>query len=104
MMKMMMKKGPVMQILVPKGRAVTTNLYKNVVIRKLKKYYKTRYAKTGHKQLRLLHDNALAHKVHLMTKFLESEKVTIIPYSPFLPDLALQLFSVQNQISCIWKI
>ena len=35
-------KGPVMQIPVPKGRTVTAKFYKNVVLRKLKKYYKTR--------------------------------------------------------------
>ena len=57
-------KDPVMQIPVPKGRTVTAKFYKNVVLRKLKKYYKTRLPKTGLKHLRLLHDNAPAHKAH----------------------------------------
>ena len=80
-------KGPVMQIPVPKGRTVTAKFYKNVVLRKLKKYYKTRRPKTGLKHLRLLHDNAPAHKAHLVTEFLESEKVTVLPHPPFSPDL-----------------
>ena len=78
-------KDPVM---VPKSRTVTAKFYKNVVLRKLKKYYKTRRPKEGLKHLRLLHDNAPAHKAHLVTEFLESEKVTILPHPPFLPDLA----------------
>ena len=40
-------KGPVMRIPVPKGRTVTAKVYKNVVLRKLNKYYKTRRPKTG---------------------------------------------------------
>ena len=80
-------KGPVMQIPVPKGRTVTAKFYKNVVLRKLKKYYKTRRPKTKHKHLRLLHDNAPAHKAHLVTEFLESEKVTVLPHPPFSPDM-----------------
>ena len=80
-------KGPVMKILVPKGRTVTAKFYKNVVLRKFKKYYKTRRPKTGLKHLRLLHDNAPAHKAHLVIEFLESEKVTVLPHPPFSPDL-----------------
>ena len=33
-------KGPAIQILVRKGRTVTSQFYKNVVLRKLKNYYK----------------------------------------------------------------
>ena len=78
--------GPVRQIPVPKGRTATAKFYKNVVLRKLKKYYKTRRPKTGLKHLRLLHDNASAHKAHLVTEVLESEKVTVLPHSPFSLD------------------
>lgn len=37
--------------------------------------------------LRLLHDNAPAHTARIVTKSLESEKVTVLPQPPFLPDL-----------------
>ena len=35
-------KGPAIQIPVPKGRTATGKFYKNVVLRKLKNYYKSR--------------------------------------------------------------
>ena len=40
---------------------------KDVVLRKLKMYYKTFCPKKGTKHLRLLHDNAPAPKAHLVT-------------------------------------
>ena len=60
-------KGPAIQIPVPKGRTVTGKFYKNVVLRKLKNYYKSRRPKTGLKYVRLLHDNAPAHKARIVT-------------------------------------
>ena len=81
-------KGPAIQIPVPKGRTVTGKFYKNVVLRKLKNYYKSHSPKTGLKYVRLLHDNAPAHKAHIVTAFLESEKVILLPLPLYLPDLA----------------
>ena len=81
-------RGPAIQILVPKGRTVTGKFYKNVVLRKLKNYYKSRRPKTGLKCVRLLHDNAPAHKAGIfVTDFLESEKVTVLWHPPYSPDL-----------------
>ena len=42
---------------------------KNVVLRKLKNYYKSRRPKTGLKYVRLLHDNAPAHKARTVNDF-----------------------------------
>ena len=72
----------------PKGRTVTDKFYKNVVLRKLKNNYKSRRPKTGLKYVRLLHDNASAHKARIVTDILESEKVTVLPHPPYSPDLA----------------
>ena len=77
-------KGPAIQIPVPKDRTVTGKFYKNIVLRKLKNYYKIRRPKTG---LKYLHDNASAHKAYIMTDILESEKVTALPHPPYSPDL-----------------
>ena len=82
------KKGPVMQIPVPKGKIVTWKYYRDVVLRKLKKVYKSRRPQTGLKYLRLLHDNAPAHKARIVTEFLKAEKVTVLPHPAFSPDLA----------------
>ena len=81
-------KSPANQISVPKGRTVTGKFYKNVVLRKLKNYYKSRRPKTGLKYVRLLHDNAPAHKARIVTDFLESEKVTVLLHPLYSPDLA----------------
>ena len=93
-------KGPVIQIPVPKGKTVTAKFYKNVVLRRLKKYYKTRHLKTGLKHLTHLHDNAQAH---LVTEFFEPEKVTVLPHPPFSPKLApATFFCFQNSnIICL---
>ena len=81
-------KGPAIQVSVPKGRMVTCKFYINAVLRKSKNYYKSRRPKTGLKYVRLLHDNASAHKARIVTDFFESEKVTVLPHPPYSPDLA----------------
>ena len=81
-------KVPVMQLPVPKDRTVTGAFYKNVVLKKLKAHFKRRRPTTGLKYLRLQHDNAHAHKACIVTKFLESEEVNVLPHLPFSPDLA----------------
>ena len=62
-------KGPVMQLPVSKDRTVTGAFYKNIVLKKLKAHFKRRRPKTRLKYLRLLHDNAPAHKARIVTEF-----------------------------------
>ena len=76
------------KIPVPKGKTVTAKYYRDVALRKLKKVYKRRRPQTGLKYLRLLHDNAPAHKACIVTEFLESEKVKVLHHPPYSPDLA----------------
>ena len=87
-MQFFTNKGPAFQIPVPKGRTVSGKFYKNVDLRKWKHYYKSRRPKTGLKYFRHLHDNAPAHKACIVTDFLETEKVTVLPHPPYSPDLA----------------
>ena len=68
-------KGPVLHIPVPRGKTVTEKFYRNIELRKLKKTYHICCPETGLKHLRLMHDNAPAHKAHIVTEFLESEKI-----------------------------
>ena len=51
-------RGPVAQILVPKGRTVTGNFYTNSCLLEVEHHLTRRRPKTGAKDLRLLHDNA----------------------------------------------
>ena len=39
----------------------------------------------------------MSHKARIVTDFLESEKVTVLPHPPYSPDLApVTIFSFQN--------
>ena len=40
------------------------------------------------KYVKLLHDNDPSHKAAIVTKFLEDEKITVLPHPPYSPDLA----------------
>ena len=44
----------------------------------------------------ILHDIVPAHKARIVTDFLETEKVTGLPYSPDLPHPPATIFSFQN--------
>ncbi|XP_062593106.1 histone-lysine N-methyltransferase SETMAR-like [Saccostrea cucullata] len=75
------------QIPVPKGKRVTGRYYRDVVLKKLKKYQKRRPV-SGFRHVRLLYDNAPSHTSELVKQFLKSEKVTVLPHPPYSPDLA----------------
>ena len=54
----------------------------------MKAHFKKYHTKTRLKNLHLRHDNAPAHKARIVTEFLESERVNILPHPPFSADLA----------------
>lgn len=80
--------GVAIKVPVKKGKSITGKYYKDVVLKKLKKYYKKRRPVTGFKHIRLLHDNAPAHTSAIVSAFLKKEKVTVLPQPPYSPDLA----------------
>ena len=80
--------GLAVQIPVPNGKSVTGRYYRDVVLKKLKKYYQKRRPVSGFRHVRLLHDNAPSHTSELVKQFLKSEKVTVLPHPPYSPDLA----------------
>ena len=74
--------GVAIKVPVKKGKSITGKYYKDVVLKKLKKYYQKRRPATGFKHVRLLHDNAPAHTSAIVTAFLKKEKVTVLPHLP----------------------
>ena len=80
--------GVAIKVPVKKGKSITGKYYKDVVLKKLKKDYQKRRPATGFKHVSLLHDNAPAHTSAIVTAFLKKEKVTVLPHSPYSPDLA----------------
>ena len=77
--------GVAIKVPVKKGKSITGKYYKDVVLKKLKKYYQKRRPATGFKHVRLLHDNAPAHTSAIVTAFLKKEKVTVLPH-PRIPQ------------------
>ena len=55
-------KGPVLQIPVPKGSSVTGKFYRESVLTQLVDFYQKHRPRTGVHGIKLLHDNAPAHK------------------------------------------
>ena len=66
--------GVAIKVPVKKGKSITGKYYKDVVLKKLKKYYQKRRPATGFKHVRLLHDNAPAHTSAIVTAFLKKKK------------------------------
>ena len=59
-----------------------------MVGKRLKKYFLNRRPATGHRGVRLLHDNASSHKAAIVREYLKQEKVVELPHPPYWPDLA----------------
>ena len=79
--------GPAIQIAVPKGKSVNARFYKGNVLHKLKKYFLSRRPATGLRGVRLLHDNASAHKAATVRENLKQVKVVELPHPPYSPEL-----------------
>ena len=81
--------GVAIKVPVKKGKSITWKYYKDVVLKKLKKYYQKRRPATGFKHVRLLHDNAPAHTSAIVTAFLKkTSPPPLPPPPPYSPDLA----------------
>ena len=79
--------GVAIKVPVKKGKSITRKYYKDVVLKKLKKYYQKRRPATGFKHVRILHDNVPAHTSVIVTAILKKEKVTVLPHPPYSADL-----------------
>ena len=80
--------GVAIKVPVKKGKRITGKHYKDIVLKKLKKYNQKRRPTTGFKHVRLLHVNVPAHTSAIVTAFLKKEKVTVLPHPPYSSDLA----------------
>ena len=77
--------GVAIKVPVKKGKSITRKYYKDVVLKKLKKYYQKRRPATGFKHVRLLHDNAPAHTSAIVTAFFEERKSNCFASPPVFP-------------------
>ena len=70
---------------VKKGKTIIGKYYKDVVLKKLKKYYQKRRPATGFKHVRLLHDNAPAHTSAIGNGVFEGRKSNCFVSPPIFP-------------------
>ena len=81
-------KGPVLQIPVPKGSSVTGKFYRESVLTQLVDFYQKRRLRTGVRGIKLLHDNAPAHKSATAQEYLKESGLDVLDHPPYSPDLS----------------
>ena len=81
-------KGPVLQIRVPKGSSVTGKFYRESVLTQLDDFYQKCRPCTGAHGIKLLHDNALAHKSATVQEYLKGSGLDVLDHLPYSPDLS----------------
>ena len=81
-------KGPVLQIPVPKCSSVTGKFYRESVLTKLVDFYQKRRLCTGVHGIKLLNDNAPAHKFGTVQEYLKESGLDVLDHPPYSPDLS----------------
>ena len=81
-------KGPVLQIPVPKSSSVTGKFYRESVLTQLVVFYQKRRLRTGVRGIKLLHDNALAHKSATVQEYLKESGIDVLIHIPYSSDLS----------------
>ena len=78
-------KGPVLHIPVPKGSSVTGKFYRESVLTQLVDFCRPR---TGVRSIKLLHDNAPAHKSATVQEYQKESGLDVLDHPPYSPDLS----------------
>ena len=81
-------KGPVLQIRVRKGSSVTGKFYRESVLTQLVDFYQKRRPRTSVRGIKLLHDNAPAHKSATVQEYLKESGLDVLDHPPYSPDLS----------------
>ena len=81
-------KGQVLQIPVPKGSSVTGKFNRESVLTQLVDFYQKRRPRTGVCGIKLLHDNAPAHKSTTVQEYLKESGLDVLDHPPYSPDLS----------------
>ena len=81
-------KGPVLKIPVPKDSSVTGKFYRESVLTQLVDFYQKCRPRTGVRDIKLLHDNAPAHKSAMIQEYLKESWLDVLDHPPYSPDLS----------------
>ena len=82
-------KGPVLKIPVRKGSSVTGKFHRESVLTQLVDFYQKRRPHTGVYGIKLLHDNASAHKSATVQEYLKESGLDVLDHPPYNSDLSL---------------
>lgn len=80
--------GMVARIPIPEGRSVTGIFYRDSVLSAVVSHYTTARPGTGVRGIKLLHDNAPAHKSVVVKSYLSDNSIETLPHPAYSPDLA----------------
>ena len=80
--------GIVASVVVEKGHTVTGDYYRNIILPTMFKKFKEISGRSTVRDVMLHHDNAAPHKSKVVTKYLQEERVILLPHPPYSPDLA----------------
>ena len=80
-------KGPVLHIPVPKGSSVTGKFYRESVLTQLVDFYQKHRPRTGVRSIKLLHDNAPAHKSATVQEYQKESGLDVLDHPLYSPDL-----------------
>ena len=80
-------KGPVLHIPVP-GSSVTGKFYRESVRTQLVDFYWKRRPRIGVCSIKLLHDNAQAHKSATVQEYQKESGLNVLDHPPYSPDLS----------------
>ena len=81
-------KGPVLQTPVLKGSSVTGKFYRETVLPQLVDFYQKSRPRTDVRGIKLLHDNAPAHKSTTVQEYLKESGLDVLDQPPYNPDLS----------------
>ena len=81
-------KGPVLQIPVPKGSSVTGKYYRESFLTQLVDFYQKRRPRMGVCGIKLLSENAPAHKSAMVQEYLKESGLDVLDHPLYSPDLS----------------
>ena len=81
-------KGTVLQIPAPKGSSVTGKFYRESVLTQVVDFYQKHRPRTSVRGIKLLHDNAPAHKSTTIQKYLKESGLDVLGHPPYSTDLS----------------
>ena len=70
------------------GKSITGQYYGHRVLSDINRFYRATRQATVMRGIKILHDNAPAHRSHVVQEYLQEENIQTLPHPPYSPDLA----------------